>query len=40
MPFNLTLENLNQIFEIIKEDKFENAKIIDFRQNNLMITNE
>ena len=40
MPSNLTLKKMNFIFEIIKKDNFSDLKIIDFRQNNMMVINE
>ena len=40
MPSKLTLSKMNLIFEIIKKDSFNDIKIIDFRQNNMMVINE
>jgi len=40
MPINLTVKKVNLIFEIIKKNNFNDVKIIDFRQNNLMVINE
>ena len=31
---------MNLIFEIIKKDNFKDVKIIDFRQNNMMVISE
>ncbi len=39
MPLNLTLEKLNLIFTIIQNNYFDNKKIIDFRQSNMMVIN-
>ena len=39
MPSNPTIEKLNLIFKIIKENNFKNDKIIDYRQNNMIVTN-
>ncbi|MDB9746620.1 FtsQ-type POTRA domain-containing protein [Candidatus Pelagibacter sp.] len=40
IPSKLTLSKMNLIFEIIKKDSFNDVKIIDFRQNNMMVINE
>ena len=40
MPISLTIKKLNQIFEIIKKDNFGDIKYIDFRQKNMMVTND
>ena len=40
MPFDLTETKLNLIYKIIKKNNFNDTKIIDFRQNNLMVVNE
>ena len=40
LPINLTIKKLNQIFEIIKKNNFEDIKYIDFRQKNMMVTND
>ena len=40
MPSKPTLSKINLIFEIIKKDSFNDVKIIDFRQNNMMVINE
>ena len=39
MPINLDVNKLNLIYEIIDKDNFNDVKIIDFRQNNMMIVN-
>ena len=39
MPSNPTIEKLNLIFKIIQENNFKNDKIIDYRQNNMIVTN-
>jgi hypothetical protein len=40
MPIDLTVKKLNFIFNITKNSNFDNVKIFDFRQDNLMIINE
>ena len=40
MPSDLNVKKLNLFFDLIKKNDFKNAKIIDLRQNNLMIVNE
>ena len=40
MPKNLTVEKLNLIFKIIKNQKLNNAKTFDFRQKNMLVINE
>ena len=40
MPTNLTVKKLNLIFEITQKNNFSNIKIIDFRQNNMIVANE
>ena len=40
MPSNLTVENLNLIFKIIQGNDFDDNKILDFRQNNMIFINE
>ena len=40
MPNNLTVEKLNLISKVIKKKNLKNAKIIDFRQNNILVINE
>ncbi len=40
MPPNLTLEKLNLIFTVIKSNDFNDEKIIDFRQSNMIVVNE
>ena len=40
LPNNITIEKLNLIHKIIKDERFKNLKIIDFRQNDLMVINE
>ncbi len=40
MPMDPTVKKLNFIFDIIKDSNFDNVKIIDFRQNDLIIMNE
>lgn len=37
MPSNLTVQKLNFIFNIIKKDIFNDVKIFDFRQKNMMV---
>ena len=39
MPPNLTLEKLNLIFEMIQRNVFNDNKIIDYRQNNMIVIN-
>ena len=39
MPPNLTLEKLNLIFEMIQRNVFDDNKIIDYRQNNMIVIN-
>ena len=39
MPSNLTVEKLNLIYKIIQENGFDNDKIIDYRQNNMIVIN-
>ena len=39
MPPNLTLEKLNLIFEMIQKNVFNDNKIIDYRQNNMIVIN-
>ena len=40
MPSNLTVEKLNLIFKIIQKSDFNDSKIIDYRQNNMIVINE
>ncbi len=40
MPLNLTVEKLNILNEIINKSEFGDFKIIDFRQNNILVINE
>ena len=40
MPPNLTVKKMNLIFEVVKNNIFSGVKIIDFRQNNMMVINE
>jgi cell division protein FtsQ len=40
MPSNLTVEKLNLIFKVIQNNDFNDNKILDFRQTNMMFTNE
>ena len=40
MPINLTVKKINFIFEIIQKQNFDDVKILDFRQENMMITND
>ena len=40
MPSNLTVEKLNLIFRIIQKRDFNDSKIIDYRQNNMIVINE
>ena len=40
MPLNLTVEKLNILNEIINKSEFDDFKIIDFRQNNILVINE
>ena len=40
MPNNLTVEKLNLISKVIKNQNLENAKLFDFRQNNILVINE
>ncbi|MDA9753318.1 FtsQ-type POTRA domain-containing protein [Candidatus Pelagibacter sp.] len=37
MPYNLTVQKLNFIFKIVKKETFNNVKIFDFRQKNMMV---
>ena len=37
---DLTVKKLNFIFDITKDSNFDNVKVIDFRQNDLIIMNE
>ena len=39
MPPNLTVEKLDLLFKIIQGNDFYNDKIIDYRQNNMMVVN-
>ena len=39
MPLNLTVDKLNLLNEIINKNEFNNSKIIDFRQNNVLVIN-
>lgn len=39
MPPNLTLEKLNFIFKMIQRNVFDDNKIIDYRQNNMIVIN-
>lgn len=39
MPPNLTSEKLNLIFEMIQRNVFNDNKIIDYRQNNMIVIN-
>ena len=40
MPINLTVKKINFFFEIIQKQNFDDVKILDFRQENMMITND
>jgi len=40
LPSNLTIQKLNLIYEIINNDEFNKNKILDFRQNNMIVINE
>ena len=40
MPINLTAKKLDVIFEIIQKQNFDDVKIIDFRQKNMMVIND
>ena len=40
MPPNLSLEKLNLVFEMIQRNVFNDNKIIDYRQNNMIVINE
>ena len=40
MPNNLTVEKLNLISKVIKNQNLENAELFDFRQNNMLVINE
>ena len=40
MPSNLTVQELNKFFRIIQKNNFNDIKFFDFRQKNMMITNE
>ena len=39
MPSNLTVKKLNLMFKIIQENDFNDNKIIDFRQSDMMVIN-
>ena len=39
-PLNLTVEKLNIIYEIIQSKNFSKNRILDFRQNNMMVVDE
>ncbi len=39
-PLNLTVQKLNLIYKIIQKNNFKENKILDFRQSNMMVTNE
>jgi len=40
MPNDLTVEKLNLISKVIKNQNLENAELFDFRQNNMLVINE
>ena len=40
MPLDLTVQELNNFFKIIKKDNFRDMKLFDFRQKNMMVINE
>ena len=39
MPQNLTKEKLNLVYKIIQSNKFDGNKIIDYRQNKMIVVN-
>ncbi len=39
LPPDLTVEKLNLIFKIIKSNNFKDDKVIDYRQNDMMVIN-
>ena len=39
MPSNLTVEKLNLMFKIIQKNDFDDDKIIDYRQDNMIVIN-
>ncbi len=39
MPLNLTVEKLNLLNEIKNKNEFDDFKILDFRQNNILVIN-
>ena len=39
MPYNLNVKRLNLILEIIQKENFKDIKIIDFRQDKMLVTN-
>ena len=39
MPPNLTEEKLNLIFAIIQSNNFDDDKVIDYRQNDMIVIN-
>jgi len=39
MPLNLTVEKLNLLNEIANKNEFDDFKILDFRQNNILVIN-
>lgn len=40
MPNNLTVEKLNLISKVIKNQNLNNVELFDFRQNNMLVINE
>ena len=40
MPHDLTVKKLNLVFEIIQRNDFNDDKIIDYRQSNMVVINE
>jgi len=40
MPMNLTIKKLNLIYEITQKNNFNDVKIIDFRQNSMLVIDE
>ena len=39
MPLNLTVEKLNLFNDIANKNEFDDFKILDFRQNNILVIN-